>query len=58
MVCVESTESQNQAKPSLPELQVAEFESEIKLVILEYFQNGDAIEVSLFVFCINMEFRQ
>lgn len=46
MVCVESTESQqNQTKSNLPELQTSEFESEIKLVILEYFQNGDAFEV-------------
>ncbi len=57
MVCVESTESQNQTKPSLPELQVAEFEGEIKLVILEYFQNGDAIEVSFFAFYIKKIYR-
>jgi len=48
MVCVESAE--NQTKSNLPELEENQFESEIKLVILEYFQNGDAIEVSFLKF--------
>ena len=46
MTCVES-EGQNQenVKPDLPELLTSQLEHEIKLVILEYFQNGDSIEV-------------
>ena len=31
-----------------PELKASEFDFEVKLVILEYFQNGDSIEVILF----------
>lgn len=52
MVCVEN-EGQENIKPSLKELQVTDFESEIKLVILEYFQNGDAIEVIDTMKCFN-----
>lgn len=44
MVCVEN-EGQENVKPGLKELQINDFEAEIKLVILEYFQNGDPIEV-------------
>jgi len=46
MVCVEN-EHEKSGKPnsSLKELVFDDFDNEIKLVILEYFQNGDTIEV-------------
>lgn len=54
MTCVES-EGQNQenVKPDLPELLTSQLEHEIKLVILEYFQNGDSIEVIDTLKCFN-----
>lgn len=45
MVCVENGEGQENIEPNLKELKSSDFDTEIKLVILEYFQNGDSIEV-------------
>lgn len=44
MVCVENDMQENK-KPALKQLEMSHFDTEIKLVILEYFQNGDSIEV-------------
>lgn len=38
-----------------PQLQTSEFDTEVKLVILEYFQNGDATEVIDTLKCFNYD---
>lgn len=42
MVCVENEPFME----NLKDLDINDFDNEIKLVILEYFQNGDPVEVS------------
>lgn len=57
MVCVEGQENemgQENIIPSLKELKTTDFEVEIKLVILEYFHNGDSIEVIDTMKCFNI----
>lgn len=48
MVCVDNAEQEK--KNQIKVLQTSDFESEIKLVILEYFQNGDTFEVKTIFF--------
>lgn len=53
MVCVDNPEPVKQNQNQVKILQTNEFESEVKLVVLEYFQNGDTFEVIDTLKCLN-----